>query len=96
MRGLRSAIPAALAVAAACTPAPVDPETAAQTCEERARAAQGPTGNVTAGVNSQTGPFTGVSIGISSDFLTGADPLEVYSDCVWNLSGRAPIRPPEL
>lgn len=85
-----------LGLAAACTPVPVDPEDAAQQCEERARAAQGPTGTVTAGVNSQTGGFGGIEIGITSDFLRGADPLEVYSDCVWDLTGQSPIRPPEL
>ena len=85
-----------LLVAVSCTPVPVDPEEAAQECEERARAAQGPTGTVTAGVNSQTGAFGGIEIGITSDFLRGADPLEVYSDCVWDLTGQSPIRPPEL
>lgn len=84
------------ALLAACTPVPVDPEEAARECEERARAAQGPTGTVTAGVNSETGAYTGVSIGITTDFLMGADPMEVYSDCVWSLTGQAPIRPPEL
>lgn len=88
--------PIVLLVAVSCTPVPVDPEEAAQECEERARAAQAPTGTVTAGVNSQTGGFAGFEIGVTSDFLRGADPLEVYSDCVWNLTGQSPIRPPEL
>ena len=81
---------------AACEPVPVDPEVAARQCEERARAAQGPTGTVTTGINSQTGVFTGVQIGISSDFLTGADPVEVYRDCVFDLTGQPPIRAPQL
>ncbi|MBM1220172.1 hypothetical protein JQU17_09025 [Ponticoccus sp. SC2-23] len=91
-----SAMMILLALAAACTPVPVDPEEAARECEERARAAQGPTGTVTAGVNSNTGGFAGLEIGITSDFLLGKDPLAVYSDCVWNLTGQAPFRPPEL
>ena len=85
-----------VATLAACTPVPVDPEEAARECEERARAAQGPTGTVTTGINSQTGVFTGVEIGVTSDFLLGADPLEVYTDCVFDLTGQAPFRPPEL
>jgi len=84
------------ALAAACAPVPVDPEEAAQECEERARAAQGPTGSFTTGVNSQDGVFTNVQIGVTSDFITGADPLEVYSDCVWSLTGQGPFRPPNL
>lgn len=81
---------------AACEPVPVDPEAAAQECEAKARAAQAPTGAATVGVNSQTGVFTGLEIGVSSDFLLGKDPNTVYSECVWTLTGQAPIRPPNL
>lgn len=81
---------------AACEPVPVDPEQAARDCEERARASQGPTGSVTTGINSQTGVFTGVQIGITSDVLRGSDPQDVYTDCVFELTGQAPFRPPEL
>ncbi|KPP84170.1 MAG: hypothetical protein HLUCCA08_01530 [Rhodobacteraceae bacterium HLUCCA08] len=80
----------------ACTPQPVDPERAAQRCEERARAAAGPTGEVRLGANSEDGPFAGVSIGISSDYLAGRDPMAVYEQCVYDLTGAAPIRPPRL
>ena len=48
----------------------------------------------------QVGPdgdvSTGVSIGISSDFLRGRDPYEVYEECVFRKTGQAPIRPLEL
>ncbi|MDA9208216.1 hypothetical protein N9O61_04945 [Octadecabacter sp.] len=80
----------------ACEAPPVSPERAAQICEERARAAQGPTGGVTVGTNSNTGAFGSVEIGISSDLLAGRDPLEVYSECVFDRTGAAPIRPPVL
>ena len=86
----------ALAAATACAPAPITPERAAENCEERARAAQGPTGSVSVGVNSNDGPRAGVAIGLSSDFLTGRDPIEVYNDCVFDRTGQAPIRPPVL
>ncbi len=81
---------------AACTPVPVSPERAAEICEDKARAAQGPTGRVSVGTNSRTGGFGGVEIGVSSDFITGRDPLEVYAQCVFDRTGAAPIRPPVL
>lgn len=66
---------------------------AADRCEARARAANGPTGSVTVGANSNTGPFAGASIGVTSDFLRGEDPAAVYQSCVLRLTGNAPIRP---
>ena len=81
-------------IVAAC--APISPERAAERCEERARAAQGPQGNVTLGVNSNSGPFITGEIGISGDFVAGRDPQSIYRYCVLNLTGAAPIRPPNL
>jgi hypothetical protein len=81
---------------AGCTPRPVDPERAAQQCEERARAAQGPTGSMTVGINSRSGPSVGASVGLTSDFLAGRDPMQVYVDCVMQRTGQPPIRPPAL
>ena len=93
MRAL--AILAASALAA-CDLPPPSPERAAAQCEERARAAQGPTGNITVGTNSKTGGFFEGSVGVSSDFLRGADPIAVYESCVLRLTGQLPIRPPAL
>jgi hypothetical protein len=87
---------AALAALAACSLPPPDPEAVARACEERARAAQGPTGGLTFGVNSDDGAFLGAEIGITSDFLMGRDPLAVYEECVRARTGAAPIRPPRL
>ncbi len=86
----------ALLVVAGCTPVPVDPERVARECEERARAAMGPTGSVTIGVNSRSGPSVGASIGVTGDFLAGRDPMQVYESCVFQRTGQAPIRPPAL
>jgi hypothetical protein len=80
----------------ACGAANLSPERAADICEAQARAAQGPTGQISVGVNSNTGPFTNAEIGISSDYLAGRDPVEVYTQCVIARSGSAPIRPPRL
>lgn len=86
----------ALCAVSACELPPPDPEVVARECEERARAAQGPTGSVTIGTNSNTGPYSGVEVGITSDFLLGRDPNEVYAECVQSRTGAAPIRPPDL
>jgi len=81
---------------AACDLPPISREKAAERCEGRARGAQGPETEVTLGVNSNTGGFASGSIGISSDFLRGLDPVAVYESCVQNLTGQPPIRPPQL
>lgn len=79
-----------------CELPPVAPERAVAICEERARAAQGPTGGVTVGANSNSGAFSRIEIGVSSDLLAERDPLEVYEECVFDRTGEAPIRPPVL
>lgn len=83
-----------LCVVAAC--GPVDPEVAQRQCEERAQAAQGPTGRVTVGTNSESGPFASVEIGITADAIAGRNPIDVYNDCVVSKTGAAPTRPPVL
>jgi hypothetical protein len=89
--------PAALVIlvtVGAC--APISPERAAEICEDRSRAAQGPTGGVTLGANSRTSGFASVEIGVSSNLIAGRDPLEVYETCVFDRTGAAPVRPPVL
>lgn len=79
---------------AAC--GPMSPDLAADRCEERARAAAGPTGEVRAGVVAGEGVKTGFDVTISSDFIMGRDPQLVYENCVRNLTGAGPIRPLRL
>lgn len=74
----------------------VSPERAADRCEERARAAQGPTVGLTLGANSNSGPFASGSIGITSDAIRGRDPVQLYDECVFRLTGEMPIRPVRL
>ena len=83
-----------LGVLVAC--GPPTPERAADRCEERARAAQGPEVDMIVGVSSENGAFGGANIGISLDALQGRDPLAVYESCVINLTGELPIRPVRL
>ena len=82
------------ALQAAC--GPVSPELAARQCEERARAADGPTGTVGVGFNDRGETLTKLSITIGSDYVRGLDPHEVYESCVRRKTGQAPIRPLDL
>lgn len=75
---------------------PISPERAADQCEDRAREAAGPTGKIGVGINSDGNVTNSIEIGITSDFLTGKDPEQVYVDCVRQKTGQAPIRPLEL
>lgn len=81
---------------AACGPRIYTPEEAAQECEQRARAAQGPTGAVTLGASSNSGPFGSVAVGVTGDYLAGRDPTQVYRECVVRRTGQEPYRAPVL
>ena len=72
---------------------PVSPERAADTCEERARAATGPTGEVGVGITSDGDARGRFEIGITSDYIRGRDPYDVYDSCVRQKTGQGPIRP---
>ncbi|MEL6167318.1 MAG: hypothetical protein AAFR35_01415 [Pseudomonadota bacterium] len=75
----------------ACGPVPF--ETVERQCAERARQADGPFGEVGVGVNSEDGLRTRLSIGISSDFIAGREPTEVYDSCVRQRTGEPPRTP---
>ena len=89
----RIALVALLLATAAC--GPMSPERAAKVCEERARAATGPTGEIGIGIGSD-GPSSRIEIGVTSDYLRGRDPYIVYEECVRQKTGQGPIRPLEL
>lgn len=74
---------------------PASPDRAYATCSERARAALGPTGTFSIGTGSG-GTRTGASISISTDYLAGRDPEEVYQSCYTQMTGTAPTRPLSL
>ncbi|WP_394153464.1 hypothetical protein [Loktanella salsilacus] len=85
---------AGFAVLAAC--APPTPPTLQQVeakCSQEARAAAGPTGSIAVGASSSTGLRSGISIGVTDDFLRGRDPAVVYAECYTRLSGAAPLTP---
>lgn len=82
--------------AVACAATPISVEEAMTACTERARAATKPTGAASIGVNSSGKVSSGLTIGVSSDFLTGRDPNAVYRECVIEKSGQQPTRPLNL
>jgi len=84
-----AALPA-LAALAACGPVPR--EQAERECFERARLAAGPRGTVEIGA-STAGPHVGADIHITSDYIQGRDPAEVYNSCVIARSGEPPSVP---
>ena len=82
---------AALAAAlAACAPNLVSVEKAMDQCMETARAATTPTGTAAIGIGSQGKVHTSLSIGVSTDYIAGRDPDEVYERCVVRRSGSKP------
>jgi hypothetical protein len=85
----RALLLAGLALAAC---GPMSPERAADVCEDRARAATGPTGEIGIGIGSN-GPGGYVEVGITSDYIQGRDPYILYDQCVRQKSGQGPIRP---
>ena len=84
---------AALCVLTAC--GPMSPERAADVCEDRANAAVAPTGEIGVGVGNR-GAGGNFEIGVTSDYIRGRDPYEVYESCVRAKTGQGPIRPLEL
>jgi hypothetical protein len=74
----------------ACGPVPV--AQAERSCLQDARLAQAPRGEISIGVGSG-GPHVGGQIDVSSDFLLGRDPSEVFNRCVLRRSGQMPVTP---
>jgi hypothetical protein len=58
-----------------------------------ARGAAGPAGQVAVGGYSSNGLRSGISIGVTDDFLRGHDPAVVYAACYIRLTGAAPLTP---
>ena len=64
-------------------------ERAESTCVEDAKAARGPTGTIAVGTTTE-GPRVKGDVTISTDWIAGRDPEEVYVSCVMRRSGKAP------
>lgn len=80
---------------AACAPLPL--ESAERVCLDDARAATGPEGKIGVGVGTGgrhgTQTFGRFEVSVSSDYIMGRDPSEVYAACVQRRSGQPPSRP---
>lgn len=75
----------------ACAPIPL--ADAERMCISDARLAQHPRGTVAFGVGSGGYAGAGVGLEISSDYLLGHDPDQVYAACVRNRAGQLPSQP---
>ena len=76
---------------AACGPVPV--EQAEKSCLEQAMLAKHPRGTVSLGVGTGGRHAANADITISSDYLMGRDPSDVFNSCVKRASGQFPTRP---
>lgn len=79
---------------AACGPIPV--EQAERVCLRDAELAQRPRGELAVGIGTGgrggTSTMGRVGIEMSSDYIMGRDPAEVFTRCVVNRSGQMPTR----
>lgn len=83
-----------LAGLSACGPVPVG--RAEQSCLRDAELAQRPRGEIGVGVGGRDGklrPASSLKLEISSDYIMGRDPSDVYQHCVMRRSGQLPRRP---
>lgn len=87
---------AATSLSACADPKPISVERAMALCTERAREATKP--GVTVGVGVGTGGKVsgGIGIELSSDYLKGTPPEDVYETCVVAKSGEKPTEPLKL
>lgn len=88
---MRAALVPVLLILAACGPVPQ--AQAERECLQEARLAEQPRGYVFVGVGSDGQPIVSGEVGISTDFVAGRDPSEVYNACVKRKSGAFPTRP---
>lgn len=76
---------------AACAPLTV--EQAERACLDSARDATGPRTEMGVGVGSHGARGGFVRVGVSSDYIMGRDPAQVFQNCVKRRSGQMPNRP---
>lgn len=79
-----------LAGLAGCGPMPVDQ--AERVCLREAERAVGVTGQVGLGVGSDGARASSFEVEVSSDYILGRDPSDVYNRCVVQRSGQMPTR----
>ena len=72
---------------------PVSQQQAERECLAQARLAQQPRGSVGVGIGSDGKVTPTFDVTISSDYIQGRDPSQVYDNCVVRRSGQMPSRP---
>lgn len=73
---------------------PVSLQQAERECFQRARLAQQPRGAIGLGVGSDGKVVVGGDVTVSTDYIQGRDPSQVYDACVYQRSGgQMPSRP---
>jgi hypothetical protein len=80
-----------LILLAAC--GPISRTQAERECLPQAQLAEHPRGKIEVGVNSRGETRVGGELSISSDYLQGRDPNQIYTNCVVRRSGEFPLRP---
>lgn len=80
-----------LALLAACGPMSVDQ--AMKACFEPARLAQAPRGEFGVRLDNHGNVSTRLSVGISTDYVQGRDPDQVFDACVRQRAGQPPLYP---
>ncbi len=95
MRNVYIGLATMVGISGCADPKPITVERAMAQCTDRARSAVKPDVNVGVGVGIGKRVSTGVGIGIelSSDYLKGRDPEDVYEECVVAKSGEKPTQP---
>lgn len=89
-RGALLVLIPALLGSAACAPIPVD--RAERACLSSARSARGPDTEMGVGVGSHGVRGGYLQVGVSSDYIMGRDPSQVFQECVLRRSGQMPTR----
>lgn len=87
---MRRALPLILLILVAC--GPVSIEQAERDCAARAYLAQKPQSSVSVRFNSDGTQQLGGSFGVSTDYLAGRDPMDVFRACVKDRSGQVTSR----
>lgn len=80
-----------LLILAAC--GPISRTQAERECLPQAQVAEHPRGSVGIGIGSDGQTRVRGELNISSDYLQGRDPNQVYTNCVVRRSGEYPLRP---
>jgi len=96
MKPMCVAVAAMMGVSACADTKPISVERAMALCKERAYKALKPDVRVGVGIGGGGHVRTGVGITLSSDYIQGRDPEEIYETCVVAKSGEEPTQPLEL